>query len=113
MGLLPAGFRFSQGSLATSALCRRRFFLRYLRRLNWPAAADEAGLAKERGSVRGRLFHHLVHQHALGLAVEAQVAASGDPVLAQWWANYLQNPPRGVPAGEVFSELELWVPLGP
>lgn len=112
MGLLPAGFRFSQGSLAASELCPRRFYLRYLRRLNWPAAADEAGLAKERGSARGRLFHQLIHQHALGLPMDAQVAASGDPVLAQWWANYLNQPPQGLPAGEILSELELWVPLG-
>jgi RecB family exonuclease len=111
MGLLPAGFRFSQASLATGEGCRRRFYLRYLRRLNWPPAADQAGLAKEEGARRGRLFHHLVHQHALGLAVEAQVEASGDPVLAQWWANFLNSPPKGVPAGEAYAELELWVPL--
>ena len=112
MEILPAGFRFSQGSLAASALCHRRFYLRYLRHLSWPSAADGPGLAKERGAARGHLFHHLVHQHALGLAVEAQVAASDDPVLARWWTNYLQHPPLGVPAGEIFSELELWVPLG-
>lgn len=112
MRLLPAGYRFSQGSLATSQRCQRRFYLRYLRRLSWPAAADAAGLAKEQGSVRGRFFHHLVHQHALGLRVDEQVAANGDPVLAEWWANYLKNPPQGLPAGKAFPELELWVPLG-
>lgn len=112
MGLLPAGFRFSQASLATSEGCLRRFYLRYLRRLNWPAAADRAGLAKEEGAARGRLFHHLVHQHTLGLAVDEQVAASADPVLAQWWANFIRFPPQGVPAGEIHAELELWVPLG-
>ncbi|MBI2506460.1 MAG: PD-(D/E)XK nuclease family protein [Candidatus Latescibacteria bacterium] len=113
MALLPEGFRFSQGSLATGEWCLRRFYLRYLRRLSWPAAADDAGEAKERGAARGRLFHHLVHQHALGLEVEALVAASKDPELAEWWSNFKHHPPVGLPEGEVFSELELWVPLGP
>ncbi len=113
MGLLPAGFRFSQASLSTGEGCLRRFYLRYLRRLNWPAAADAAGLAKEAGAARGRLFHHLVLQHSLGLEVEEEVQAQGDPVLARWWHNFLSHPPLGVPEGQVYSEIELWVPLGP
>jgi len=112
MGLLPAGFRFSQASLATGEGCPRRFYLKYLRRLNWPGAADPAGLALERGADRGRLFHHLAVQHHLGLPVEAQVQASGDPVLSRWWDHFLCHPPQGVPKGEVYLELELWVPLG-
>jgi RecB family exonuclease len=112
MGLLPEGFCFSQASLATGEGCLRRFYLRYLRRLNWPRAADRAGLEKEEGAARGRLFHHLVLQHQLGLAAADQVRAGEDPVLAGWWEHFISAPPRGVPAGRVHGELELWAPLG-
>jgi hypothetical protein len=113
VGLLPQGFRFSQASLATAEACARRFYLRYLARLRWPAAADPVGLAREKGAARGRLFHHLVLQHTLGLPVAAEVEAQQDPVLARWWRHFLQYPPPGVPQGRVFVEIELWVPLGP
>ena len=113
MALLPAGFRFSQASLATSERCLRRFYLRYLRRLNWPSSVRVAGAEKEEAAERGRFFHQLIHQQTLGLEVEPLVAASGDPELAIWWGNYLRQPPAGLPLGQVFSELELWAPLGP
>ena len=113
MALLPAGFRFSQASLVASERCRRRFYLRYLRQLAWPAPSGPAGEGVDQAAERGRFFHHLVHQDALGLEVAPLVAASGDLELMAWWENYRRSPPAGLPQGVVFSELELWVPLGP
>lgn len=111
MAALTPGFRFSQASLATAEVCPRRFYLRYLARVHWPAAHDPGGLAAEQGAARGRLFHHLLHQHHLGLDVAAEVEAQEDPRLSAWWQAFLEHPPSGLPAGRAFAEVEVWVPL--
>ena len=46
---LPEGFRFSQSSLQDYVDCRRRFQLRYLQNLAWPALQSEPALENERG----------------------------------------------------------------
>jgi len=74
--VLPAGFRFSQGSLEDYEQCRRRFFLRHVAQLDWPAPATVEAEAWEAALGRGQLFHQLVHQDALGLDVSPTVQGS-------------------------------------
>lgn len=101
--------QLSQSGLAALARCPRRFYLRYVRHLEWPAPLTGSELEWEASLRRGERFHLLVQQHALGLDVEG-TARAGDPVLATWWGRYLAHPPP-VPAGRSFTEVELEVPF--
>ena len=109
---LNPGFRFSQTNLDIFTQCRRRFFLRYKRRMAWPAAVTVANEHWEEALERGHFFHQLVEQSELGLEVDEVVQASGDELLLQWWRNFVERPPEGVPEGRILSEIPLAVPLG-
>ncbi|MBN2148084.1 MAG: PD-(D/E)XK nuclease family protein [Anaerolineales bacterium] len=87
--MIPAGFFFSQSNLQDFLDCRRRFQLRHLRRLAWPAVEAEPALEHEREMQRGEAFHHMVHQHLLGVPEERLAEMANYPPLDQWWENYL------------------------
>ncbi len=61
--VLPDDFQFSQASLNDFAQCRRRFQLRYLQKVNWPALETEPALENEQRMQRGARFHRMVRQH--------------------------------------------------
>lgn len=86
---LPEGFIFSQSSLQDFTDCRRRFQLRYLQHLAWPAVESEPVLEAERTQQRGALFHRMVQQHLLGVPAERLASMIDDEALGRWWANYL------------------------
>jgi hypothetical protein len=86
---LPPGFHFSQASLQDFADCPRRFQLRFLLRLAWPAVESEPALENERYMQLGQRFHRLAQQHLLGLPEERLAPPEDEPELPQWWANYL------------------------
>lgn len=88
---LSAPFQFSQASLQDYQDCRRRFELRYLDRLPWPAIETEPVLENERSMQKGAAFHHLVHQHQIGLPVERLSAQIKDEELSDWWQRYLDS----------------------
>jgi hypothetical protein len=99
MTILPADFHFSQGSLQDYVDCRRRFQLRYLEQVTWPAVETEPVLESERRMLAGQAFHRMVQQHLLGVAVERlnQMAANtilGGEELPGWWANYINSAPQ-------------------
>lgn len=108
---IEAGFRFSQSSLSAFDACRRRFLLRYVRRLEWPAALTITDQWEE-AMQRGKTFHHWAQQEALGLDVEEMVDHCGDERLQRWWCNFREQPPTGIPRGTTFAEVQLTVPLG-
>ncbi len=110
---LPEGFQFSQGSLQDFADCRRRFRLRYLDRLAWPAMEAEPADEYEALVTEGEAFHRLLERAQAGvdpahLAGEAQEEGSQ---LEDWWGNYLAAPPQGLPANR-YAEVSLSAPLG-
>jgi CRISPR/Cas system-associated exonuclease Cas4 (RecB family) len=91
---LPTDFQFSQGSLQDFVDCPRRFQLRYLQRVSWPAVETEPLIENERFRKMGQLFHRLVHQQILGLPEErllniAACSRQGGVELQTWWQNYL------------------------
>lgn len=113
---LPPDFTFSQASLQDYVDCRRRFQLRYLLGLAWPAPAAEPAGEYEAHVRAGEAFHRLIHQHQLGLPAErltaqaeaeaevevkaeaeVEVKAEGAGRLAEWWRNYLAYPPENLP----------------
>jgi len=99
---LPSHFGFSQASLQDYTDCPRRFQLRYALGVQWPAAreaGDEPGTEWERRAQDGAAFHHLVHQHAIGIPTKVLSATvQGRPDLARWWHTYLSSPPQNLPA---------------
>ena len=108
---LPTDFQFSQGSLQDYVDCPRRFQLRYLLRLAWPAVGAEPPLENERHMQQGAAFHRLVHQHTLGIAPERLSSAVTDTDLRRWWHNYLERGPGDLPESR-YPETVLSAPLG-
>lgn len=88
---LPPDFQFSQSNLQDYVDCARRFELRYLERLLWPAVETEPIAEHERHMQRGSDFHHLVHQHLIGLPMDVLTASITDDELRGWWHSYLDS----------------------
>lgn len=86
---LPDGFQFSQGSLQDYVDCHRRFQLRYLLNLAWPAVQSEPVQENESAMRQGEHFHRMVHQHLLGIPADRLGQFVQDEDLRRWWENYL------------------------
>ena len=117
---LPPDFIFSQASLQDAVECRRRFQLRYLLELTWPAPAAEPADEYEARIRAGEAFHRLIHQHTVGLPAERltaqaeamdEVEAEGTGNLARWWHSYLSDPPEKLPPVR-YPEVTLSAPVG-
>lgn len=106
---LSPDFQFSQGSLQDYVDCPRRFQLRYLLDLAWPAVAAEPVDEYDARLKDGALFHRMIHQHVLGIGVSVPTGVEGD--LATWWDNYLTLPPADLPPLRT-PEITLSAPLG-
>lgn len=111
---LPNDFQFSQSSLQDYDTCPRRFRLRYLDRLRWPAIESEPVREAERLAQLGTDFHRLVHQHLSGLETDILSASleQADADLRTWWQNYLTQRPAALAQAQTYPELTLSTPLG-
>ncbi len=107
---LPPDFVFSQSALQDYEDCPRRFELRYIKDLRWPALKTENALEFETSSIQGQEFHHLIHQHSLGVSAEAIEATITDPTMRKWWNNYVRWQAENLPTLR-HSELKLTTPL--
>jgi hypothetical protein len=112
-----SNFEFSQSSLQDYADCRRRFQLRYLQRVAWPAIQAEPAREFERHIQRGDRFHRLAQQYLVGVPEEklARMAeADEDENLQRWWQNFLDSIPAqisGTPQALRHVEVSLQAPL--
>lgn len=105
---------FSQTSLQDYVDCPRRFELKYLQKLKYPAAQAEPLEAWERQMMLGEVFHQLIYQHALGIPQDKLlriVYEKNDDRLHQWWENYLRYGLEGLPDDRV-AERTLSTPVG-
>jgi PD-(D/E)XK nuclease superfamily len=115
---LPAPFTFSQSSLQDYTDCNRRFQLRYIEQLQWPAVETAPVLENERRQIEGQQFHRMVHQYLLGLPAEKLsfiANHSKSDNLARWWDNFLgaqKTSLAGLEGQKFFPEQTLTVPLG-
>jgi len=111
---LPSGFTFSQSSLQDYSDCPRRFQLRYIEQLLWPAVETEPVLENERRQQEGQHFHRMVQQHLIGLPAETLARLANSPTLSRWWGNYLNAIDlRGLKElGGLHTELTLVAPVG-
>src|SRR3990172_3561891 len=88
---IPAQFTFSQTSLQDYADCSRRFQLRYLDKLTYPAAESEPALENERHQQEGQYFHRLAQQYLLGIPAEKLARLANTPNLQRWWENFINS----------------------
>jgi CRISPR/Cas system-associated exonuclease Cas4 (RecB family) len=91
---LIENFQFSQASLQDFVDCRRRFQLRYLQHVAWPAIESEPILENERFLQQGARFHRMIQQHLLGVPAERLSGLALDEDLERWWKNYLAFAPQ-------------------
>ena len=86
---LPEQFTFSQSSLQDYADCLRRFQLRYLDKLIYPAAETEPALENEKHMQEGQGFHRLAQQYLLGIPTDKLGNLANTSNLARWWENFI------------------------
>ena len=68
--LLPDNFTFSQNNLQDYVDCKRRFLLRHVQKLEWPAIESEPVLEQEQLMLLGQQFHLMVQQKLSGIPEE-------------------------------------------
>jgi CRISPR/Cas system-associated exonuclease Cas4 (RecB family) len=108
---IPKGFSFSQSSLQDYSDCARRFQLRYVEQLRWPAAETEPVLDYERHQIEGKAFHRLIQQHLLGLPVEKLSHLADKSKLNLWWKNFTASN-LNINGYAQFTESTLSCPVG-
>lgn len=86
--MLPPDFSFSQQNLQDYLDCKRRFYLRYIEHLEWPAIESEPVLEQEKLMELGHAFHVLVQQSLSGIPAESIQATLQDEELQRWWDNF-------------------------
>ena len=83
---LSADFAFTQGSLQDYADCARRFELRFIRRMRYPALEVRQALEYEARIRKGQRFHKLLQQHLLGVPADLLARSlADDEELRAWW----------------------------
>lgn len=108
-------FDFSQANLQDFRDCRRRFQLRYLEQLRWPAPQAEPIRENEAAIRRGERFHRFAQQALLGVPpelIERAAKADSDPALAAWWQSFAAFLPS-LQGGKRLVEILLAAPLDP
>ena len=104
-------FTFSQSSLQDYVDCARRFQLRYIEQLQWPAVETAPVLENERRQVEGQQFHRLAQQSLIGLPQDKLSKMAYSPNLARWWSHWLDF--RSIEnLGNLFPEITLSAPIG-
>ncbi|MBT7600440.1 MAG: PD-(D/E)XK nuclease family protein [Anaerolineae bacterium] len=108
---LPSPFTFSQSSLQDYNDCPRRFQLRYIDHLAWPAVESEPTQEYEKHQQEGSLFHRMVQQHIIGLPAEKLGSLAQSERLSRWWDAYQQHAPN-LDGYALYPEYTLSAPLG-
>ncbi len=108
---LAPGFIFSQSSLQDYSDCPRRFQLRYMEQLQWPAVETEPAMENERRQREGQLFHRMVQQYVVGIPPGKILGQVSSPNLRRWWDNFLLNP-VDLAGYAQHAEITLSAPLG-
>lgn len=78
----------SQSSLQDYVDCARRFKLRYVDRLAYPAIESEPALENEQHQREGEFFHRLAQQYLIGIPNQQVGKLANTPNLQRWWENF-------------------------
>src|SRR3972149_6069971 len=82
----------SQASLQDYNDCPRRFELRYIQKLSYPAIETEPALENEKHLQEGEYFHRLAQQHLIGIPADQITKLANTPHPQRWWENFLAAP---------------------
>ena len=107
-------FTFSQSSLQDYADCPRRFQLRYIDKLSYPAAETEPALENEKHMQEGQHFHRLVQQYLFGIPADKLEKLANTPNLLRWWKNFINKKDLAAlkDLSGLHPEMTLSAPLG-
>ena len=81
---------YSPSNLQTYLICPRKFELRFIQKIIWPAVQTEPVLQMEEQVLLGKQFHLFAQQYFSGIdpdLIKQQI--KNDP-LATWWENFLK-----------------------
>ncbi len=109
--MIPSPFTFSQSSLQDYFDCPRRFQLRYVDQLHWPAVEAEPALENEYRQQQGQFFHRLAQQFLLGLPADRLSRLASSPDLARWWENFQGSFSNPKELGDLHAETTLSAPI--
>lgn len=107
---LPDSFSFSQNNLQDYIDCPRRFYLRHVQKLEWPAIESEPVLEQEQLMELGRQFHLMVQQKFSGIPVESILNSTRDPELLLWWQEFTRLDLDSLP-GQKYCEAFYSIPI--
>ena len=110
MNLVPQ-FQFSQSSLQDYIECPRRFELRYILKVKWPAPITEPVIEFEHHIQQGIAFHQMVQQHLSAVPFDNISASAADPDLDFWWKNFQRILPTQKYSGDTYPEYRLSIPF--
>jgi len=79
----------SQSSLQDYVDCAKRFQLRYIERLSYPAVESEPTLENEKHQQEGAYFHRMVQQYLVGVPADQITRIANSVNLQRWWENFL------------------------
>jgi CRISPR/Cas system-associated exonuclease Cas4 (RecB family) len=104
----------SQSSLQDYHDCPRRFELRYLQQLAYPAIETEPALENEKHQKEGEYFHRLAQQHFVGISNEKISKLANTDNLQRWWESFVGlNGLTGLKGlSGLKAEITLSAPLG-
>jgi len=84
-------FRFSQSNLQDFIDCPRRFELRHLLHIAWPALESEPIIERENHRRAGELFHQMTHQYFVGVPKDQIVTSGTDEKVRTWWDRFCSS----------------------
>ncbi|MHC1741156.1 MAG: PD-(D/E)XK nuclease family protein [Anaerolineaceae bacterium] len=94
---LPDSFSFTQQNLQDYSDCRRRFYLRYILKQEWPTIESEPVRDQEALILLGERFHQMAQQLFAGVPSQVIESTIDDPNLLNWWQQFLR---LGVQSGD-------------
>jgi len=103
--------QFSQANLQDFQDCKRRFFLRHIRKLAWPAVESHPMRENEILREHGVAFHRMAQQYFLGIPESNLNKLNTDEPLHGWWQNFIESKPSFSavenPDARIFPEFTL------
>lgn len=108
--------QYNQASLQDFEDCHRRFYLRHVRKLVWPAVESQPIKENEKLREQGVAFHRIVHQSILGVPEKLLSDMNLEEPISSWWQNFLVNknslPGFSDPDARFLPEFSLSTSLG-
>jgi hypothetical protein len=88
-------FQFSPSNLQDYLDCRRRFQLKYIYKVSWPAIQAEPLHNVEESLEIGIKFHHLTHQFSFGIEFTKLNPTNSYSQLTDYWTQFLDSSQEG------------------